>query len=459
MEASLLRVLLQPRTCFHVLLLFLFKDATLSGSPMPQSGNGKALTQSTDSAVKKITVEDARERVKKSTLKMGLSLDFITQIDPEVAAILSETQGLLNLDGLQAIDADSAEALSNHAELAISLNGISQITPQVAASLARVRYLRMNNLRPGPDVLRGFGDFSGSLQLNALESLDAPSARCLAQNRSRLSLDGIHEISIEVARELAASHAMISMNSLEELPMEVAAELSKHTTGWSLNSLRSLHNSELAKRLAEQPIGVELPKLEVTSIDCLSAFATSQSPVKLGLRKLTVEQAQRLSGCRNRLSLPRIRQLDKDVIDSLLQSRCKLELPGLSELLDSRLAERLAKDSTAMLSLSLVEILSEQAALAITSRNRKQILILSKLRSLDLPIAHALAAHRGHLILSGLREMSDEQAELFAARDGSVYLSQDMVMSDHARKRLESNQRITWRKSTLTGSIDTMGKQ
>jgi hypothetical protein len=42
--------------------------------------------------------------------------------------------------------------------------------------------------------------------------------------------------------------------------------------------------------------------------------------------------------------------------------------------------------------------------------------------------------------------MSDEHAELFAARDGSLYLSSGMVISDHARQRLESNKQIKWKK-------------
>lgn len=129
----------------------------------------------------------------------------------------------------------------------------------------------------------------------------------------------------------------------------------------------------------------------------------------------------------------------------LLKSPGGLDLPGLSELIDARLAERLAEDSDNMLSL-LVESLSEPVAVAIARRD--YILSLPKLRSLESPIARALAAHRGRLILSGLIEMSDEHAELFAARNASLYLSRDMVISDYARKKLESNKRITWRKST-----------
>jgi len=454
MKVGFIRVLFRPRAFLHVQLLIPILAESVLGTTILQTGNGTVPLQSTSSAATKITAEDAKERVKKSTLKMGLSLDSITQIDPDIAAILSNTQGLLSLNGLETIDAASAQALTKTGEIAISLNGVSYINTQTASSLARTSYLEMNRLRANPEVLREFGNSTGSIQLNALESLDPPSARYLAMNRRRLTLDRIKTISIETARELAASHAMISMNGLEELTVDVAAELSKHTTGWSLNSLRSLHNSELAKRLAEQPRGVELPKLEETSIDCLSAFATGKGSVNLGLRELSTEQAQILSSCSNRLTLPRIRQLEKELIDSLLQSRCKLELPGLSELLDARLAERLAKDSGKIFSLGRVEKISEQAALAITSgtTSSKQILFLNGLRTLDSPIANALAAHRGHLRLSGLKEMSDEQAELFAARDGSLYLSRDIVISDHARERLESNKRITWRKST--GSLE-----
>jgi hypothetical protein len=390
-----------------------------------------------------VTVEDARELVKKSTLKMGMSLK-ITELDPEVAAALSHTKGLLSLNGLHTIDAESALALTSTIGLSLELNGLEEITPQVATALARSGYLRLNALKPGSDVIRELGNRSGSLELNALESLDVESATHLVKQASPLSLNGVKSVSFEVAKVLAASRASISMEGLEELSVDSQNEFAKHTGGWRFQSLRSLQSTMLAENLAGQEVGVALPKLEDVSIDCLSILATSKWSVSLGIRELTVEQAQALSRCNSRLSLTRISQLTKEQIDILLQCPAKLEFRGLSELLDARLAERLAKDASRMLRIDQVESLSGEAAAAIATG--KHILPLSKLRSLDSMVASALATHRGHIILSGLDEMSDEHAELFAARDGSLYLSSGMVISDHARQRLESNKQIKWKK-------------
>jgi hypothetical protein len=445
MDFSFIGKIFGCKSLVTFLLLMTIQGESGLGITILQTGTGKDPLQLTNSVVSRITAEDALERVKKSTHKMGLRLDFVTEINPDIATILSETRGVLSLDGLQAIDFDSAQALASNSALALRLNGLVSMTPQVASSLARVRYLEINKLQPSLDVVRELGNLSGTIELNAMEFLDAPSVKELAKNGYRLSLNGVKTISADVARELATSRAWISMNGLEELSVDVAAELSKHTGGWSLASLRTLVDTDLAKRLAEQPIGVQLPMLEDTSIGCLSVLANSTGPVQLGLQDLTTEQAQSLSSCNKRLTLPRIHRLQKESIDMLLKSPGGLDLPGLSELIDARLAERLAEDSDNMLSL-LVESLSEPVAVAIARRN--YILSLPKLRSLESPIARALAAHRGRLILSGLIEMSDEHAELFAARNASLYLSRDMVISDYARKKLESNKRITWRKST-----------
>ncbi|MFN9718360.1 MAG: hypothetical protein ACK58L_06690, partial [Planctomycetota bacterium] len=346
-----------------------------------------------------MTLEDARERVRKSTLKMGLSLDHVTMIDSRVAAELSRTQGLLSLNGLRTIDPESAQALTSHGGLSVELNGLEEISPQVAAALARASYLKLNALKPGPEVIRELGSRSGSLQLNALKSLDVESATHLTRQRFPLSLNGVKSISTDVAKVLADSQASISMEGLEELSADAQDEFSKHTGGWTLRSLRSLHNTKLAQNLAGQRLGVLLPKLEDISTDCLAILATSQTSVSLGLQQLSVEQTRALSKCQSRLSLPRVRRLNKEQIEILLQCPARLELQGLSELLDARLAERLTKDASQMLRVDQVESLSGEAAAAITTG--RHILTLYNLRSLDPAVAKALASHRGRLILSG----------------------------------------------------------
>jgi hypothetical protein len=425
-QASILNAFLHSFLFFHLGMLWLAPDCQ-APSTNPES----------------ITVEDARERVKKSTLKMGLSLN-ITKIDPEVATVLSNTQGLLSLNGLRTIDAESARALTSTSGMSVELNGLVEITPQVAAGLARSSYLRLNALKPGSEVIRELGNRSGALQLNSIDFLDVESATHLVKHASPLSLNGVKSVSFEVAQVLAASGALISMEGLEELSVDSQEEFAKHTGGWRFQSLRSLRSTMLAENLAGQEVGVALPKLEDVSIDCLSILATSKWFVSLGIRELTVEQAQSLSRCNSRLSLTRIPRLTKEQIDILLQCPAKLEFPGLSELLDARLAERLAKDASRMLRIEQVESLSGEAAAAIATG--KHIIPLPKLRSLDSMVASALARHRGHIILSGLKEMSDEHAELFAARDGSLYLSSGIVISDQARQRLESNKKIKWKK-------------
>lgn len=390
----------------------------------------------------KLSPEMARELVKKSTLKLGLDLDHIQEIDPEVATILSQTKGVLSLDGVTTLDEVSAKALASNKQLSVSLNSLVELSPQVASALGKLSYLELNKLKPNHQVVAELGNVSSTLKLDSLESLDAQAAASLSRIPFRLSLNGIKTITAEAAQQLAPSKALIEMNKIAMLSDQAAEELSKHMGGWSLEGLQQLHHVALAKTLAQQRTAINLPLADDISLECLAALVTKTNYHQLGLRTLTDEQARLLVQC-DRLLLPRIESISQEQIEIFLNSACRFDLPGLKELSDARLAARLTKNAGAMLDLRRVEAMPEEVIREISQGTA--ILLLNNLRSLNVTMAKDLSHYKGNLNLSGLREMSDEIADIFASREKTLFLSTELKLTPAAKKRLEANRRIIFR--------------
>lgn len=402
-----------------------------------------------ENRVQLLSATEAREKVRKSTEKMGLSLDGLTDLDAETASILTETRGLLRLSGLRSLDEKTAESLTQNPGLLLSLNGLTSITPRTASFLARLRYLELNCLKPDAAVSRELGQVNGTLQLNALQSLDVQTAAHLVKLTRKLSLNGVKSISSDVAKELAASRAVISLDGIEDLTDEAAAAIATRPGGWSFGSLKRLQHSGLARAIAMESRGVFLGKLDTVSLDCLVALTDCPDAVTLGIKELTKEEAEALSKCKLRLTLNRLPTVPEDAIEVLLDSSFSLHMPALRELNNVELAERLTQSSGYMFSVQKLESLSEPIAKVFTTK--KGMLPLVKVKTIDLAVAKILAEHPGNVVLSGLTEMSDEQAEVFAGRQGKLFLSSETLMSEKARRLLSTNENVTW-KSVKNGS-------
>jgi hypothetical protein len=441
---------LYPSLIFVAFLLIRFSTpSAIAATPSPENVAIQQAVENQEPApipVKKLpsklSPEMARELVKKSTLKLGLDLDHIQEIDPEVATILSQTKGVLSLDGVTTLDEVSAKALASNKQLSVSLNSLVELSPQVASALGKLSYLELNKLKPNHQVVAELGNVSSTLKLDSLESLDAQAAASLSRIPFRLSLNGIKTITAEAAQQLAPSKALIEMNKIAMLSDQAAEELSKHMGGWSLEGLQQLHHVALAKTLAQQRTAINLPLADDISLECLAALVTKTNYHQLGLRTLTDEQARLLVQC-DRLLLPRIESISQEQIEIFLNSACRFDLPGLKELSDARLAARLTKNAGAMLDLRRVEAMPEEVIREISQGTA--ILLLNNLRSLNVTMAKDLSHYKGNLNLSGLREMSDEIADIFASREKTLFLSTELKLTPEAKKRLEANRRIIFR--------------
>ena len=209
-----------------------------------------------------LTVAKAEELVRRSTDKTGVDLDRLSELNIDVARVLSKSRGMLSLNRIRTMDVQTAKALTSESKLVLRLNGIEELSPQAAACLARASYLELNRLRPDRETLRELGKCKGTLHLNHLESLDTETASFLAEGPLVLQLNGVSEVNADVARSLATCKGTLGLDGISQLSDQAAEELSKHVGGLSLASLRRLSHVGLSQQLVVSRGGVVLGELE-----------------------------------------------------------------------------------------------------------------------------------------------------------------------------------------------------
>jgi hypothetical protein len=405
----------------------------VSNDPQHQGSSVKANT---------IAIAEAQRLVAKSTIKMGLELDHVTQIDEELAKVLSKSKGLLSLSGLRTLNLQSAKALMNSESLALRLNGLVQISPDVAKVISQASYLELNALKPNLGVYQAFENRAGRLLLNGIEEIDLPAAKALTNARYPLDLNGLKSISIEVVDVLSNSEIQLALEGIKELSDEAQEMFSKRKETVVFQAISTITNSKFAWKIARQPLNINLPNIDQINPEILGILATSKQQLTLGLFSLNADQARSLESCTCKIVFPQITALDSNVIDILLESSARIELPSLEYLEDARFAQRLSRDASSVFRLK-VDSLNEEIAAGITSK--KKVLLLSNLQELEPGVARILAAHQGRLILSGLRSMSDQDAEWFSQRDEYLLLPESINISEQAKAKLKANQQISWR--------------
>jgi len=138
-------------------------------------------------------------------------------------------------------------------------NTIESLTPEQARKLAQEF--------PGVPVdveFKGFGrtPLQKCLPLNGLKSLDAETAKALAEYKSHLLLNGLTTLSVDAAKPLEEHKiGWLSLDGLTTLSDEVAKALVKHKGVFLLNGLTTL-SGETALTLTQ------LRSLEVVG-DCM----------------------------------------------------------------------------------------------------------------------------------------------------------------------------------------------
>lgn len=179
-------------------------------------------------------------------------LDFraLRQISPETAAALATHVGNLRLPALERLDSpDLARKLAGQwGELKV---GVTEVSPEIAAILATNEGVFQDRTRPGvviqradkghsvlwfaalprlePAVAEALAAQQGVLVLNEVADLDPAAAASLAKrNGGSLILNGLERLSPETAAALAAYDGEIALRALREIPPKAATALAAH---------------------------------------------------------------------------------------------------------------------------------------------------------------------------------------------------------------------------------------
>ena len=206
--------------------------------------------------IERLTVEQARKLAKefKDTV---LYLNGLTALDADTAKALAEFKGgWLYLNGLTTLDADTAKALAEFKGERLSLDSLTTLDAAAANALAEFKGRR--------------------LHLNGLTTLDADTAKTLAEFKGKvLSLDGLTTLDADAAKVLTGFQSL-DLNGLTTLDAEAAKALAV-AQKWNgqlpnLTALDSPDSVAIAQALATRKGRLALPNHKKISPKTLTAL-------------------------------------------------------------------------------------------------------------------------------------------------------------------------------------------
>ena len=119
-----------------------------------------------------------------------------------------------------------------------------------------------------------------AVDLNALEKLDAATARVVAVSRGKLFLNGLQDITPEVAEILANHRGWLHLEGLRSISPAVARALSKHQGWLFLNGVRAL-DRDVASALLPYQGQLYLDGVETITEDVAEIIASRRNGVEL----------------------------------------------------------------------------------------------------------------------------------------------------------------------------------
>lgn len=408
----------------------------------------------------------------------GRDTSQIRQLTAREAKKLVATHrgGKLNLDGLQTLDVDAAEELSQFDGEYLSLDGLKSLPLDLARTLHKFQCtgLGLNGLGftvhlhtvLRPEEAEAITTFNGIVSLGKVTRINGNVARILTRFKGQgLYLKNVEELSGDAGRILSGArfgglglvlsglkycaaddltvlraNPTISIPSAEPLRPDARFRITEHGNTFQVHGVDTLTSNDVAE-LREQ-IGIGSPVIlcidELTDLDP----SVAEALLKLGnrglsfrsLRSISADTAWALAQCNGELRLNGLQAISVDVADALASNRGPLLLDGIKSL-TPELAERLGKhhnhDFDAPLSLNGLSELSTEAAQGL---GKHYNLHLNGIRSISREVAEGLV--RGNQFssrerhLNGLKTLSPEVAKPLSGNGlGGDYLYLDGLRS------------------------------
>ncbi len=259
----------------------------------------------------------------------------------------------LPLNGLKALDADTARALAGYGKETLILNGLTTIDADAARALAGFKGPRLvlNGLtRLDAATAKQLATFQGEwLGLSGLSSLDAETATALAESKSvRLDLSGLPTLDATIAKPLAGFRGqMLVLNGLTTLDAATAKSLAEfqgnllqhNDLQFSLPTLEfdaaealaeyrgliGLGEDVIEKLVADHPLSPQTALVYASLSNGVLPFLTAfDSPD-------SVEIAKALATRKGRLALPNLEKISPKTLTALIAKE-DVEIPPIETL-------------------------------------------------------------------------------------------------------------------------------
>lgn len=262
-----------------------------------------------------------------------LRLGHLEELDPKTAKVIARS-AWLNLDGLKSVSDRVAKGLAaTYAYL--FLNGVAEMSGRSFALLMQTRgSLQVNGLRTVPvsaaetPVWRlAKPGVDRVVYLDGLRELSVQQANLLAACEGTLSLGGLTKVTPGVALALAHHGNGLHLDGLDELSPAVATGLSHHNWYLHLPRVTSL-SAPSAEALVKHGGELSLTGLTTLDEDAARQLARYEGPLCIRLKTLSDGAAAALADhqCISDFSCDSMSQTAYEVLRR--SGRCKVHRPG-----------------------------------------------------------------------------------------------------------------------------------
>ena len=321
-----------------------------------------------------------------NSIKRELNLDGLTELNEDVAEILSQFNGVLSFRALKNITGNAAKALGNHKfELIL---GFESLPKDVADGLSHhIGGLVFYSLALISDEsAEALGRTSGGLDFGKLLDVSEKGLHFLSKHEGNLTLDKLKTIS-DLGGEFLGKHegGELSLNGIKLLSDIAALHLSCHNGEMFLRGIKELKDCQGHIALAKTLSNHKYESLYLNSLKILESGPSKSLSRYIG--DLMLNNLNHLS--------------DEAAIELTSFKGKELYLEGLKNPSDS-----------------LLQILSQC----------KCNLHLSSVCVLSIEVASSLSNHEGELHLDNKDlSMSDESAKLLSRHKGKLFFYRDYM--------------------------------
>jgi hypothetical protein len=351
-----------------------------------------------------------------------VDLSSFSAIHDDAAAVLSQHDGGLELDGLTSLSEVAAKALASSSAGVLSLKGLTHLPDAVANALGCFQgsVLSLDGLQSLTDAAAlGLGRFPGSLSLNELAHLSTKAIKSLLAQGDALSLKGLDEIPDTLAKQFADAGSWPEL-CLKRFPaspghIALAGEISANIT-------HSIAETE---------------RIEVLEPDIARAFAGTTAHLAFpAVREISLEVAQALAAHKKgNLRLSGVEQVSEPVAESLAQHGAKLFLANLASLDNTKghrtLLQKLIKSQDyAEFRFTILPLwLADELLKALRKTKYTDFISFPALRVIDSEVLRLLCDFRAEgstrgaeLRLDGLAELPNGATEAISKHAGTISL-------------------------------------